>query len=66
MSVEGISFNMTGKGVGTMNYIISGKNIEVTEGLKEAVYDKLGKLDKYFTNETEVQVTFSVEKKDRR
>ena len=62
MSVEGISFNMTGKGVGTMNYIISGKNIEVTEGLKEAVYDKLGKLDKYFTNETEVQVTFSVEK----
>ena len=62
MSVEGISFNMTGKGVGTMNYIISGKNIEVTEGLKEAVYDKLGKLDKYFTNETEVQVTFSVDK----
>ena len=62
MLVEGISFNMTGKGVGTMNYIISGKNIEVTEGLKEAVYDKLGKLDKYFTNETEVQVTFSVEK----
>lgn len=62
LSVEGISFNMTGKGVGTMNYIISGKNIEVTEGLKEAVYDKLGKLDKYFTNETEVQVTFSVEK----
>lgn len=53
---------MTGKGVGSMNYIISGKNIEVTEGLKSAVYEKLGKLDKYFTNETEVQVTFSVEK----
>ena len=45
-----------------MNYIISGKNIEVTEGLKSAVYEKLGKLDKYFTDETEVQVTFSVEK----
>ena len=45
-----------------MNYRISGKNIEVTEGLKEAVYEKLGKLDKYFTDETEVQVTFSVEK----
>jgi len=53
---------LTGKGVGIMNYRISGKNIEVTEGLKEAVYEKLGKLDKYFTDETEVQVTFSVEK----
>lgn len=53
---------MTGKGVGIMNYIISGKNIEITEGLKSAIYDKLGKLDKYFTNETEAQVTFSVEK----
>ena len=45
-----------------MNYIISGKNIEVTEGLKAAVQEKLGKLEKYFTDETEVQVTFSVEK----
>ncbi|MBR1568911.1 MAG: ribosome-associated translation inhibitor RaiA [Lachnospiraceae bacterium] len=45
-----------------MNYIISGKNIEVTEGLKSAVEDKLDKLDKYFTDETDVQVTFSVEK----
>ena len=26
-----------------MQYIISGRNIEVTEGLKSAVYDKLGK-----------------------
>ena len=31
-----------------MRYIITGKNIEVTEGLKSAIYDKLGKLDKYF------------------
>lgn len=62
VSVEGIPSIMTGKGVGIMNYIISGKNIEVTEGLKAAVYEKLGKLDKYFTDETEVQVTFSVEK----
>lgn len=45
-----------------MNYIISGKNIEVTEGLKAAVSDKLDKLNKYFTDETDVQVTFSVEK----
>lgn len=45
-----------------MNYIISGKNIEVTEGLKSAIYDKLGRLEKFFTEDTDVQVTFSVEK----
>lgn len=45
-----------------MKYIISGKNIEVTEALKNAVYDKLGKLDKFFADETEAQVTLSVEK----
>ena len=45
-----------------MQYIIIGKNIEVTEGLKSAVYDKIGKLERYFTPETEVHVTLSVEK----
>ena len=45
-----------------MKYIIVGKNIEVTEGLKSAVEDKIGKLEKYFTPETEVHVTLSVEK----
>ena len=34
-----------------MRYIMYGKNIEVTEGLKSAIYDKLGKLDKYFRND---------------
>lgn len=45
-----------------MRYIISGKNIDVTEGLKEAIYEKLGKLEKYFTSDTEVIVTLSVER----
>lgn len=45
-----------------MNIIISGKNIDVTEGLKSAVQDKIGKLEKYFTPETEVHATLSVEK----
>ncbi len=45
-----------------MKYIILGKNIEVTEGLRSAVEDKIGKLEKYFTPETEVHVTLSVEK----
>lgn len=45
-----------------MKFIILGKNIEVTEGLRTAVEDKIGKLEKYFTTETEVHVTLSVEK----
>lgn len=45
-----------------MKYIINGKNIDVTEGLKSAVQDKIGKLEKYFTPETEVHVMLSVEK----
>jgi len=53
---------MTEKELMCMRYIISGKNIDVTEGLKEAIYDKLGKLEKYFNSDTEVIVTLSVEK----
>ena len=45
-----------------MRYIISGKNIDVTEGLKGAIYEKIGKLERYFTPETEIHVTLSVEK----
>ena len=45
-----------------MKFIISGKNIAVTEGLRTAVEDKLGKLERYFTPETEIIVTLSVEK----
>lgn len=45
-----------------MRYIISGKNIEVTEGLKSAVYEKIGKLERYFTPDTEIHVTMNVEK----
>ena len=45
-----------------MRYIITGRNIEVTEGLRSAVHEKIGKLEKYFTADTEIHVTFSVEK----
>lgn len=45
-----------------MKFIISGKNIDVTPGLKSAVEDKIGKLEKYFTPETEVHVTLGVQK----
>ncbi|MCR5501916.1 MAG: ribosome-associated translation inhibitor RaiA [Lachnospiraceae bacterium] len=45
-----------------MKFIIVGKNIEVTPGLRSAVEDKIGKLEKYFNPDTEVHVTLSVEK----
>ena len=45
-----------------MKFIIIGRNIEVTPGLKSAVEDKIGKLEKYFNEDTEVHVTLSVEK----
>ncbi|MFP3156164.1 ribosome-associated translation inhibitor RaiA [Lachnospiraceae bacterium ZAX-1] len=45
-----------------MRIIISGKNIEITAGLRQAVEEKLSKLERYFTPETDVVVTLSVEK----
>ena len=50
------------KGDGSMKFIISGKNITVTEGLKTAVQDKLSKLERYFTPDTEVIVALSAQK----
>jgi putative sigma-54 modulation protein len=45
-----------------MKFVIIGRNIEVTPGLKSAVEDKLGKLEKYFNEDTEIHVALSVEK----
>ena len=45
-----------------MRITISGKNIEITQGLRQAVEDKLSKLERYFTPETDILVTLSVEK----
>ena len=45
-----------------MKFIISGKNIEVTEGIKAAIEEKLGRLDKYLVDDTIVNVTLSVQK----
>ena len=49
-----------------MKYTVSGKNIEVTAGLKDAVVEKLSKLERYFAPDTEVNVTLSVEKDRQR
>jgi putative sigma-54 modulation protein len=45
-----------------MRYTITGRNIDVTEGLRSAVYEKIGKLERYFSEDTTAQVTLSVEK----
>lgn len=45
-----------------MRFTIVGRNIEVTQGLREAIEEKLGKLDRYFNIDTEVIVTLSVQK----
>jgi len=50
------------KGWDIMKFIIVGRNIDVTPGLRTAVEDKIGKLEKYFAPDTEVHVTLSVEK----
>ena len=50
-----------GKGRNTMRITITGRNIELTDGLKGAVEDKLGKLGKYFNPDTDIFVTLSVE-----
>ena len=54
--------NLETEGMMNMTIIISGRNIDVTDALRAAVEDKLGKLEKYFTSETEVHVTLGVEK----
>ena len=45
-----------------MKITISGRNLEVTEGLRAAVNDKLSKLERFFSPNTEILVTLSVEK----
>jgi putative sigma-54 modulation protein len=45
-----------------MKFVIVGKNMEVTDNLKDAVEEKIGKLERYFTPDTEARVTMSVEK----
>ena len=45
-----------------MNIIISGKQMELTDGIKGAIEEKIGRLDYYLHPETEVKVTVSAKK----
>lgn len=45
-----------------MKFVITGRKVEVTDALKEKVIKKLGKLDKFFHEDTEAHITLSVQK----
>ncbi len=45
-----------------MNLVISGKNLDITDGLRAAIEEKIQKLERYFTESTEVIVTLSATK----
>lgn len=45
-----------------MKFIISGKNFEISDSLKERVSKKLGKLEKFFSPAAEAHVTMGIEK----
>lgn len=49
-----------------MKINIFGKNIEVTEGIKSAVEEKLSKLDKFFNEEIRADVTLSVKRNEHK
>lgn len=45
-----------------MKVIVSGRNMDVTDALRDTVQAKLGKLDKFFNKEIEAQATLSIQK----
>ena len=49
-----------------MKFVIIGRNIDVTPGLRSAVEAKLGSLEKYFDPDTEVHVALSVERENQK
>lgn len=49
-----------------MKITITGRNIDITAGLKSAVEEKMSKLDKYFTPDTEAHISLCVEKDEQK
>lgn len=45
-----------------MKYIVSGKNTEVSDALKNQAIKKLNKIEKFFKDDSECHLTFTVEK----
>lgn len=48
-----------------MKVDIYGKNIQITEALKDSICKKISKLNKYFAEDLKAQVTLNVEKNDQ-
>lgn len=45
-----------------MKFIVSGKNMEITDALRERAIKKVGKVEKFFNPGTEAHITMSVER----
>jgi len=45
-----------------MKFMITGRHIDVTDGLRDRIHKRLGKLSKFFHSDAEVHVTLDVEK----
>ena len=45
-----------------MKFIITGRKIEITDAIKEKVIRKIGKLDKFFNEDSQAHITLNVEK----
>ncbi len=48
-----------------MRYNITGKHVDVTEGLKAAIESKFDRLKKYFAEDTEIRVRLGVQKENQ-
>ena len=65
-AVRGIRFiSSPTKGAITMKFTYTCKKISLNDSVKSYAEKKVGKLEKFFKEETEASVTFSVEKKNR-
>ncbi|MDE6357016.1 MAG: ribosome-associated translation inhibitor RaiA [Eubacteriales bacterium] len=49
-----------------MRYTFKGKNITITDALKESIQEKIGRLDRLFPENTDISVTLSVIKLDQK
>jgi putative sigma-54 modulation protein len=45
-----------------MKFMVSGKNIDITTALRERAVKKMKKIEKFFSPDTEANVTMSVQK----
>ena len=58
----GIKWYIKSKGVELMKVIVTGRNLVITEAIRDQVEKKLGKFDKMFKSDVEAHATFSTQK----